>query len=121
MDGVFLTTFLEVVAWLFIAAFWLLALIVFAWIFIDIFRRRDLTGWGKAGWTLLVFVLPIIGGIIYVSSRPKYLTIEVDTPWAPDENMRMSPAEEVAYAHGLMEQGKITQAEFEDIKLNLGL
>jgi hypothetical protein len=76
---------------------------------------------GKAGWTLFLFVLPLIGVLVYVATRPKYLTIEVDTPWAPEANVRMSPAEEVAYAHGLVEQGKITQAEFEDIKLNLGL
>jgi hypothetical protein len=49
-------------------------LVVFLWIFIaifaDIFRRRDLGGWAKAGWILLIVVLPFLGCLIYVIARP---------------------------------------------------
>ena len=50
-------------------------LIFFAWViwfwllirvFGDVFRRHDLSGWGKAGWTLLVIVLPFLGVLIYL-------------------------------------------------------
>jgi hypothetical protein len=49
-------------------------LVVFLWIFIaifaDIFRRPDISGWGKAGWILLIVVLPFFGCLIYVIARP---------------------------------------------------
>ncbi|MGH2791761.1 MAG: PLDc N-terminal domain-containing protein [Actinomycetota bacterium] len=35
-----------------------------------IFRRHDISGWGKAGWTALVFVLPILGILIYMHGGP---------------------------------------------------
>jgi hypothetical protein len=35
-----------------------------------IFGRRDLSGWGKAGWTLLIFILPLIGIVAYLVARP---------------------------------------------------
>jgi hypothetical protein len=120
MDLPFLTTFLEVVGWIMIAAFWLLAIAVFIWVFWDIFRRPDLSGWGRAGWILLAFVFPLIGCLIYIIARPRFLVYDPDVSWAPTAHFS-SPVDEVAYAHGLMEQGKITQAEFDDIKLRLGL
>ncbi len=35
----------------------------------DIFRSADLSGPAKAGWTLLVFVLPLLGVLIYLVAR----------------------------------------------------
>ena len=37
--------------------------------FRDIFRSADLSGTAKAGWTLLVFVLPLIGVLVYLVAR----------------------------------------------------
>jgi uncharacterized membrane protein len=56
-------------------AFYFLFLVVWAFIavFADIFRRRDLSGWGKAGWILLIFIIPLIGILIYVIARPAEL------------------------------------------------
>ena len=34
-------------------------------IFIDIFQS-DLSGWGKAGWTIFVVFLPFLGVLIYL-------------------------------------------------------
>ncbi len=49
-------------------------LVMFFWVFImvfaDIFRRQDISGWGKAGWVLLIVVLPFIGCLIYLIARP---------------------------------------------------
>jgi TRAP-type C4-dicarboxylate transport system permease small subunit len=50
-------------------------LIIFAWIlfiwmaitvFSDLFRRRDISGWGKAGWVVLIVILPWIGVLAYL-------------------------------------------------------
>ena len=65
-----------------LAFFWYMVMfyVLFAviWMFIqvfaDIFRRRDLSGAGKAGWILLLVVLPFLGVLIYMIMRPK--TIE---------------------------------------------
>jgi hypothetical protein len=122
MDAMLLTTFWEVLAWVTIAALWVLALGLFCWTFVDVFRRRDLTGWGRVGWTLLIFVVPLFGPLIYIAVRPRFLDNDVVVDWAPASSWsagasRMSPAEELTYAQGLLAQGSITQAEFEDIKL----
>ena len=51
--------------------FWIIFIWMFIAIFADIFRRDDLSGWGKAGWIVLVVVLPFIGILIYMIARPK--------------------------------------------------
>ena len=119
MDTVFLTTFWEVLAWIVIAFFLLLCLALFVWAFWDIFKRRDLSGLGKAGWACLIFVLPLFGVLIYLVTRPKYMEYEPEVSWAPSASANMSPAEEVAYAKQLLDQGTITQAEFEEVKWNV--
>jgi hypothetical protein len=50
--------------------FWFMAIWVFIAVFADIFARPDLSGWAKAGWILLIFVLPFLGALIYVIARP---------------------------------------------------
>jgi Phospholipase_D-nuclease N-terminal len=37
---------------------------------IDLFRRRDLTGGGKAGWAIFMLILPFIGLLVYTMLRP---------------------------------------------------
>ena len=58
--------------------FWTM-LIFFAfviWIYLlimvlaDTFKRRDLSGWAKAGWTVFVIFLPLIGVLVYMIARP---------------------------------------------------
>ena len=53
-------------------AFYFLALALWLVIalFADIFGRSDLSGWGKAGWTLLIFIFPLIGIVAYLVARP---------------------------------------------------
>jgi Phospholipase_D-nuclease N-terminal len=47
-----------------------MALVIWIWMvvmaLIDIFSRRDLSGWGKAGWVVLIIVLPFIGVLSYL-------------------------------------------------------
>lgn len=121
MNGIVLTTFLDVVAWIMIVGFLVLALGVFIGVFTDIFKRRDLSGLGKAGWIVFLVVLPFIAALIYLATRPR-TGGDVDDPviaWAPAKGA-MSPVDELAYAHGLLEKGTITQEQFEDVKRHLG-
>ena len=62
----------------FLDVFWTMV-IFFAWVMwvsvvimvlVDNFRRRDHSGLAKAGWTLFVIFLPLIGVLTYMVARP---------------------------------------------------
>lgn len=42
---------------------------ILIWVFIDIFRSRDLSGWAKALWFLFVLLIPLIGVLVYLIAR----------------------------------------------------
>jgi ABC-type multidrug transport system permease subunit len=44
------------------------------WAFIDNFRRSDHSGWAKAGWALVILVIPLFGTLIYLIARPSEAT-----------------------------------------------
>jgi hypothetical protein len=52
--------------WFFIFIIWIYLLI---FIFSDIFRSEDLSGWGKAIWTILIIFLPYLGIFAYLIAR----------------------------------------------------
>jgi hypothetical protein len=52
--------------WFFLFFIWIWLLIV---VFSDIFRSRDLSGWGKALWAIFVIVLPYLGVFVYLIAR----------------------------------------------------
>ena len=57
---------------------------IFIWLFIvaigDIFRRSDLSGVAKAGWILLILILPFIGILVYMASKPRVTVPEERLP-----------------------------------------
>ena len=65
-----------------LSVFWTLLMIaavvvvvfVIIWALIDNFRRTDHSGWAKAGWLILIIILPIIGTAIYYIARPAEAT-----------------------------------------------
>ena len=65
------TTFGEILWSMLIFFFWFMAIWIFIMIFADIFRRNDMSGLAKAGWIILIFILPFIGAMIYLIARPK--------------------------------------------------
>ena len=46
------------------------AFVIWIWmvimVLIDVFSRRDLSGWAKAGWVVFIIVLPFLGVLIYL-------------------------------------------------------
>ena len=52
--------------WFFLFFIWIWMLIV---VFGDIFRSPDLSGWGKALWTIFVIFLPYLGVFVYLIAR----------------------------------------------------
>jgi hypothetical protein len=53
-----------------IFALWFMVVFTVIWAFIDNFRRRDHSGWAKAGWALVIVILPLLGTLIYLVARP---------------------------------------------------
>ena len=64
--------------WLmFVFFFWAAVFVTVIYAFIDNFRRRDHSGWAKAGWALVIIILPLIGTLIYLVARPSVVEVEV--------------------------------------------
>lgn len=100
--------------------FWFMAIWIFIALFSDIFRRRDLSGVAKAGWILLLFVLPFIGALVYMIVRPKMTEQDKEEIERATEARRRiegySAAEEIEKLSKLRDEGKITAEEYEDLK-----
>jgi type VI protein secretion system component VasK len=100
--------------------FWFMAIWIFITVFADIFRRRDLSGGAKAGWIILIFVVPFLGAIIYMIARPKMTEQDKeDMERMQQAEARMSgysAADEVAKLSKLRDEGKITAEEYESMK-----
>ena len=46
------------------------------WAFMDNFRRRDHSGWAKAGWAFFILILPLLGML----DLPRSLVPRTSTP-----------------------------------------
>ena len=100
--------------------FWVMAIWIFIALFSDIFRRNDLSGGAKAGWLLLIFILPFVGCLIYVIARPKMTEQDRQMMMEAQEQQRRmqgySAADEVAKLAKLRDEGKISAEEYETMK-----
>ena len=111
---------LEFIWWMLMFYLFFMVIWMFISVFADIFRRENLTGWGKAGWIILLFILPFLGILIYVIVRPK--NTEQDQRMMAEMQAQQarlqggSSADDIAKAHDLLVKGAITQAEFDAIK-----
>jgi hypothetical protein len=110
-------------------------LIIFAWVIflwiaitvlIDVFRRHDISGWGKAAWVIFVVIIPWLGVLVYLIVNHQGMAErrfkEVQTSQAQfDDYVRQTAgsggaAGEIAKAKQLLDNGTITQAEFDQLK-----
>jgi energy-coupling factor transporter transmembrane protein EcfT len=100
--------------------FWFMAIWIFITIFADIFRRRDLSGWAKAGWIFLIFIVPFLGALIYVIARPKMTEQDKEDMERMQEAQRRvqgySSADEIEKLAKLRDEGKISAEEYEEMK-----
>ncbi len=72
--------------WFFLWFIWLWLLII---VFSDIFRSHDLSGWGKALWTIFVIFVPYLGVFVYLIARGKKMQEHaVQSAQAQDAAMR---------------------------------
>jgi hypothetical protein len=96
-------------------------------VFADIFRRHDLSGWAKAGWTVLLIVLPYLGVFIYLIANSKGMA-ERRIDQAREAQAQFDgyvrsvasegggAAAEIERAKQLLDSGAIDQQEFNALK-----
>src|ERR1051325_7340443 len=58
--------FLDILGTMLIFFAWVIWFWILIRVLVDVFRRHDLSGWGKAGWTILMVFLPFLGVFIYL-------------------------------------------------------
>ncbi len=118
--------FLDVVWTIFIFFAWVIWIWLLITVLVDVFRRHDLSGWGKAGWTVFMIFLPLLGVLIYLISQGKGMAErsakEQQTYQAQAEDYIKSvaaqadPADQIARGKELLDSGAITAQEFETLK-----
>jgi hypothetical protein len=106
------------------------AWVVWVWMMImilsDVFRRRDISGWQKASWIVLLIVLPFVGVLAYLIAQHDAMaerrTRDLQAAEADMDDYVKSaaatpgPAAEIDRAAQLLDSGAINQTEFEAIK-----
>jgi len=100
--------------------FWFMFIWIFISLFGDIFRRNDLSGGMKAVWLLALVVLPFLGALIYIVTRPKVTAQDVELLTRADAAQKaaaaVSPADQIAKLQELKAAGAITEPEYEALK-----
>jgi hypothetical protein len=126
MDSV-TNDFWDVLLWSFWFFIWISALMVWFRCLFDLFGDRSLSGWGKAGWALLLIFVPWLGALIYVIARGRSMSERQQDAAAQQRAQQdryiqqvagssQSSADQIASAKALLDSGTITQAEFDTLK-----
>jgi len=114
--------------WTFVLFF---AFLVYFWLIItvfgDLFRRHDVSGWGKAGWSVFVIFVPLVGSLTYLITQGRAMADRdvrraEQTKQQTDEYIRSvatpgsHAVDEIARGKELLDRGAISQEEFEQLK-----
>ena len=116
--------FLDILWTMFIFFLFIIWIWILITVFVDIFRRKDTSGFSKALWIIFVIILPYLGVLIYLIANhdgmaDRNLAQMQQQKAATDDYIRSvsgGAAGEIEKAKGLLDSGAITQAEFDSIK-----
>jgi membrane protein implicated in regulation of membrane protease activity len=102
---------------------WVLWFWVLIYVFIDIFRSRDLSGVAKALWFLFVLFIPLIGVLVYLIARGDKMHQHAEQEaqqqdqafrsYVQDAAGSGNTADQLAKLADLRDRGVITADEFE--------
>lgn len=115
----------DLVAWFFWSFVFISYLMVVFTIIGDIFRDSSLNGWLKAVWVIFLVFLPFLTALVYLIARGQGMAqrrgeqiaeLQAAQTAYIRETAGSSPADDITKAHGLLDSGVITQAEFETLK-----
>lgn len=119
--GELLLIVLEV--FLFVAWLWIFFAIVS-----DLFRDHELSGWAKAGWVLVLLVIPFLGALIYLVARgegmrERTIIAQAEAKREFDSYIRQqangSATADLDRLNDLRERGVLTPEEFDRAKAKL--
>jgi hypothetical protein len=115
-----------------VSIFWFMILFTWIWlliaIFSDMFRDHELSGWGKALWTLFLVVVPWLGALVYLIARGKSMNERARAQAQRNEQAfgqyvretagttTTSTADELAKLAELRDRGTLSPAEFDRAK-----
>ena len=118
LGGVFMTMF---VLFMWIIWFWLLISV-----FGDLFRDKETSGGMKAVWCIFVIIAPFLGVFVYLLARgggmaERSMAQQQAAQAQFDSYVRETAASsgsagEIAHAKKLLDEGTLTQAEFDALK-----
>jgi hypothetical protein len=113
------------VIWFF---FWIFAYTAYLFalfgIIIDLFRDRKLNGWAKALWIIFLIFVPFLTALVYLIVRGRGMAerragevvpVREDDDYTGTRPLA-NPAQEIEKAKNLLDQGVISQGEFDAIK-----
>jgi hypothetical protein len=106
---------------------WVVRIWIMIVILTDVFRRRDISGWGKAAWVVFLIVLPFLGALVYLISQHDKMAdrsaeaarsqqAELDHYVKSVAGDGGGAAGEIEKAKQLLDTGAITQSEFDALK-----
>jgi hypothetical protein len=113
--------------------FWFMLLFAWIWLLIsivaDIFRDHELSGWGKAAWSLFIIVVPWLGALVYLIARGRSMNERaLARAQRQDHAFReyvqsaagpSSTADELAKLAELRDRGTLSEQEFAQAKAQL--
>jgi type VI protein secretion system component VasK len=118
--------FLDVLWTMFVIFAWVIWFWLLIVVFGDIFRRRDLSGWGKALWIIFVIILPYLGVFIYLIAQHQGMADRNEQQAQASQAQfddyvkgvaaSSGPAGEIEKAKQLLDSGAISQAEYDSLK-----
>lgn len=123
-----LNSFWDILVWSFWIFIWISAIMIWFRCIFDLFSDTTLSGWGKAGWAIVLIFVPWLGALIYLIARGKSMgerqMAAVAAAQAQQEkyikqvaaSSATSPADQIASAKSLLDSGAITQSEFDSLK-----
>lgn len=109
---------LEVLWTIALIALWVLWIFTVVWTLVDNFSREDHGGWAKAGWTVFIIIVPLLGVLAYLIVRP------TDSAWGGGGGYAYGgassdPVDTLERLTALRDKGALTEAEFEAQKAKL--
>ena len=108
-----------ITVFLFVVWFWILIIV-----FSDLFRRHDISGWGKALWVIALLLFPYFGVFIYLITQSTGMAERnlQQAQRARDELRQVvgfSAADEIKKLDELKKSGAISDAEFARLRARL--
>jgi hypothetical protein len=122
-----INSFWEVLVWSFWIFIWIAAIMIWFRCIFDLFGDSTLSGWGKAGWAIVLIFVPWLGALIYLIARGKsmgerQMAAVADAQAQQEKYIKSvaasssSPVDEINSAKGLLDSGAITQEEYDGLK-----